>query len=46
MAATAGKEESVSLSLFMEVHNLEVEKNFPPWPRLLGRMVKMGEMSS
>ena len=26
MAAAAGKEESVSLSLFMEVNNLEVEE--------------------
>ena len=37
MAAAAGKEASVALSLFMEVYILGVEENFPPWPRFVGR---------
>ena len=35
-AAAAGKTESVSLSLLLEVNSLKVERNFPLWPRLLG----------
>ena len=39
MALAAGKKESVSLSLFMEVNDLEVEEQLQPWPRLRGRKV-------
>ena len=38
MAAAAGKKESVSLSLFTEVIK-KLRKNYPPWPRMLGRKV-------
>ena len=50
MTAAAGKKDSVSVSLFMEVNESgKLRKNFPPWPRLLGRKVsgwEDGEESS
>ena len=49
MAAPAGKKESVSLSRFVEVKNLEVEEELSTMPHLLGRKVsgwEDGEESS
>ena len=42
-AAAAGKKESVTLSLYMEVNNLEVEEELSTMSRLLGRKASSWE---
>ena len=37
MAAAVGKKESVSLSFFLDVKELEVERSFRRWPRKRGQ---------
>ena len=46
MAAAAGKKESVSLSLFMEVYNLDVEEELSTMATGLGGRKLDGKMGN